>query len=120
MRRSGMTHTGIVTIAPDGAGAAPTHPLRAHGVNLLLQPDPRSIHGGAPSWIAQYGELTLRSVFQPVMSMTPTRIIGYEALVHRNVGADAITPDEWLTRAIQTGVHDAIPAALAGAGTGRH
>ncbi|MCG1054611.1 hypothetical protein KQH49_06455 [Mycetohabitans sp. B5] len=52
------------------------------------------------------------------MSITHTRIIGYEALVRCNVGADEITLDVLLVRAIRTSIHDAISAELAG--TGRH
>lgn len=118
MRRSGMARTEVVTIAPDVASAAPTHPPRAYDIISLLQPNPRSIPGGAPGWAAQYGKLTLRSVFQPVMSIMHTRIIGYEAMARCNVGADEITLDALLARAIRTGVHDAISAELAG--TGRH
>jgi len=59
----------------------------------------------ATGWYAVYESVTLRSVFQPVLSIAHKRIVGYEALL-RATGADgrAITPDELFRSAHSIGV----------------
>jgi EAL domain-containing protein (putative c-di-GMP-specific phosphodiesterase class I) len=69
------------TVSPIAAGrlrheACPRPPRELSLDSLLerLTPTP----GG---WVATYRDTTLRSVFQPVLSITHKRVVGYEALL---------------------------------------
>jgi EAL domain-containing protein (putative c-di-GMP-specific phosphodiesterase class I) len=55
-------------------------------------------------WRITYQGVTLRSVFQPVVSITHKRVIGYEALLRATDSAGrAIKPDELFARAHSSG-----------------
>jgi EAL domain-containing protein (putative c-di-GMP-specific phosphodiesterase class I) len=55
-------------------------------------------------WHIVYQGVTLRSAFQPIVSITHKRVIGYEALLRAtHTGGQAIAPDHLFARAKSTG-----------------
>ncbi|WP_323122163.1 sensor domain-containing phosphodiesterase [Burkholderia alba] len=55
---------------------------------------------GPDGWCARYRDATLSSVFQPVLSITHKRVVGYEALVRAaDAGSRPVSPGELFARA---------------------
>jgi EAL domain-containing protein (putative c-di-GMP-specific phosphodiesterase class I) len=93
-----MGRRGTSTVSQHAAPAGQSR--HAGDILSLLRHDPdmarRGQHG---AWTAQYGALSLRSAFQPVMSVTHARIIGYEALVRCEENGAELAPEALLARA---------------------
>jgi EAL domain-containing protein (putative c-di-GMP-specific phosphodiesterase class I) len=91
----------------------PPHSGRARGRAQLVMPSKRdlTLAGILPhlardsgGWHVAYQGLTLRSAFQPVVSITHKRIVGYEALLRATqANGQAIAPDQLFARAKATG-----------------
>lgn len=99
-----MERIGVSRTAATDGGVSADQPFQAADILALLRREPDTADGnGHGGWTAQYAELTLRSAFQPVMSVTHARIVGYEALVRCDAAGTEVAPEALLARADAAG-----------------